>query len=286
MNSFDYTVSSTDYTHYNRIHTNLANPQTEFCKLTITSLTTMANIIVLNKQDYFIMNNVKYTMDDDFTEVSTSSLVVYLNSLVEGFEFFYDNCGRIYVRSESSLTLSDCSYNLKLLFGIINIKLPLTSTLSTDTYILQFPDVGMYLSTPVLYLASNIGTNSYKIAESSTSMRILMRISNSFFAKQPITATNGDYTTLVKCSDLSDVRFTLLDANYHELTLLSPMYLTVEIECIPDKILEVEGPVNPETIIPTSTFAYMRDLTERGQDVDESQLDTLIYVGQNMNEPK
>ena len=66
-------------------------------------------------------------------------------------------------------------------------------------------------------------------------MRILMRITNSFFAKQPIVATNGDYTTTVRSSDLSDVRFVLLDANYHEIKLLSPMYLTVQIESIPDK---------------------------------------------------
>ena len=73
----------------------------------------------------------------------------------------------------------------------------------------------MFLSTPVLYLASNLGSNSYKnLSNSATSMRILMRITNSFFAKQPIVATNGDYTTTVRSSDLSDVRFVLLDANY------------------------------------------------------------------------
>ena len=282
---FDYTVSSTDCERNGTIQTNLANPKTEFCKLTITSLTTMANIVVLNKDDYFIVNGVKYCITDDYTEVSTSSLTVYLNEIVDDdFEFFYDNCNRIYIKSDNELTLTECSYNLKLLFGIINVKLPVTSVPSNDVHIIRFPDVGMYLSTPVLYLASNIGSNSYKIANGTTSMRILMRISNSFFAKQPIIATNGDYTTVVKCSDLSDVRFTLIDANYHEVKLLSPMYLTVQIESIVDKSNEVElgKPVDVSSFIQMTPFAYMRDLTERGQDVKDEDLNSLFTFGPNL----
>ena len=146
---------------------------------------------------------------------------------------------------------------------------------------MNFPDVGMFLSTPVLYLASNLGSNSYRTGRVTTSMRILMRINNSFFAKQPIIATNGDYTTVVRCSDLSDARFTLIDANYHEIKLLSPMYLTVQIEAIPDK-LEHEhdlskGPVDPFSVLPMSEFAYLRDLTERGEDVDPTDVARLIH---------
>ena len=169
---------------------------------------------------------------------------------------------------------------MKLLLGLINVSLPLTSTNNR----LTFPDVGMFLSTPVLYLASNLGSNSYKIANGTTSMRILMRITNSFFAKQPITATNGDYTTTIRSSDLSDVRFTLLDANYHEIKLLSPMYLTVEIESIPDipdKEIDLSrGPINPSDVITMTPYAYMRDLTERGKEVDDSEIQNLIFINQ------
>ena len=299
MEKFDYTISSTDHTKNSVIYTNLASPRTEFCKMTITSLTTMANIVVLSKEDYFVLNGVKYCINNDYSEVSASSLTESLNVLLQSTygvtdtQFFYDTCSRIYIASTNELTLTDCSYNLKLLLGLVNVEFniekPLQSTETTTNgqgttiYTLRFPDVGLFLSTPVLYLASNLGSNSYKnMPKTTTSMRILMRITNSFFAKQPISATNGDYTTTVRCSDLSDVHFILMDANYHVVKLLSPMYLTVEIEAIPDKLDYgtdfSQGPINPQDLIPMSEFAYLRDLTERGRDVTDEEIPAKIFI--------
>ena len=290
MKSFDYTISSTDSSHNNMIHTNLAHVQTEYCKMTITSLTTMANIVVLSKDDYIVINNTKYTCDDDYSDISASSLTEYMNHLIstnpngdgDVYDFFCDHCNRIYITSNRDFALQDCSYNLRLLLGLTNVQLPIESTGANGSHKMTFPDVGMFLSTPVLYLASNLGSNSYKnVSGSTTSMRILMRITNSFFAKQPIVAVNGDYTTTVRSSDLSDVRFTLVDANYHDIKLLSPMYLTVQIEAIPDKLDHEhdlsKGPIDPFSVLRMSQYAYMHDLTERGVDVNESQLDSVIY---------
>ena len=293
MLTYDYTISSTDINNYSNIFTNLAHPQTEYCKMTVTSLTTMANIVVLNKSDYITIqtqntNHVVH-MDNDFTEVSTSSLCEYLNTVVpqiiDNIAFYYDSCNRIQIVSTNSFSITDCSYNLKLLLGIVNESLPIASEQRNDTkYYISLKSVGDFLLTPVLYLASNLGSNSFKVAGKNvaSSMRILMRINNSYFAKQPITATNGDYTTTVRSSDLSDVRFTLIDANYHEIKLLNPMYITVQIEVIPDKLdLEHDmsnGPVNPLTIAPMTEYAYMRDLTERGIDVDMDDVGKLIFI--------
>ena len=291
MKSFDYTISSTDCNSNSTIHANLSNAQTEYCKMTITSLTTMANIVVLAKNDYIKINNTTYVVGDDYSEISASSLTEYLNTLVTNtphdendvLEFYCDRCSRIYILSTYDFVFNECSYNMRLLLGLTNVELPLHAEHIAPVYKLSFPDVGMFLSTPVLYLASNLGSNSYKnVNKSTTSMRILMRITNSFFAKQPIVATNGDYTTTVRSSDLSDVRFTLIDANYHAIKLLSPMYLTVQIESIPDKNdYEKDlkhGPIDPYSVLPMSEYAYMHDLTERGVDVDENQINSLIYM--------
>jgi hypothetical protein len=257
--------------------------------MTITSLTTMANFVILDTTDYFVINGIKFCIDNDYSDVSTASLTEYLNTLIDEtidntneLTFYYDSCSRIYITSKHEFVLSDCSYNLKLLLGLVNVELPLASVQKPGIYYLLFPDVGMYLSTPVLYLASNLGSNSYKNTSNSfTSMRILMRITNSFYAKQPINNPNGDYTTTVRCTDLSDARFTLIDANYHEVKLLSPMYLTVNIEAIPDhKEYERDnsGAINAPGIIQMTEFAYMRDLTERGKDVDLNNIDNVVYL--------
>ena len=290
MDTLDFTISSTDYEHNNRILTNITAPHTEYCKMTVTSLITTANFIVLGVGDYITINNVQYHIQEDFSDVNTASLTEYLNSLIKmvtpesDVEVYYDSCSRIYFASMQDLVINDCSYNLKLMLGLINVTLPLPTTGMINLHkIILCPDVGFYLSTPVLYLSCNLGSNSYKnmTNKSFTSMRVLMRLTNSFFAKQPIVNVNGDYTTTIRCSDLSDVRFTLIDANYQEVKLLCPMYLTVQIEAIQDK---EDSKYNVQDNIPTqlqmTDYAYMTDLTERGHDVDLNNIDQYILFKQ------
>lgn len=274
MNTIDYTISSVDYKHNNRIYTNITAPHTEYCKMTITSLTTMANFVVLDTSDYIIINGYRFNVQEDFSDVNTASLVEYLNGFLasKNLEAYYDSCSRVYFTSSDAnhISIDDCSYNLRLMLGLVNVELPI----ETDDNYLLCPDVGLYLSTPVLYLACNLGSNSYRTAGNSfTSMRILMRLTNSFFAKQPIVNVNGDFTTTVKCSDLSDVRFTLIDANYHEVKLLTPMYLTVQIESIPDS---ESDPVSKMPVqmqeIQMNPAASIIDLTERGKEYTNEEI--------------
>lgn len=289
----DYTICSTDCEHNNRIYTNISSPNTEYCRMTITSLTTMANFVLLDKSDYIVINDVKYCVQEDFSDVNTASLVEYLNGIIAepDIAVYYDSCSRIYFASSTQeITIADCSYNLKLMLGLVNVQLPIKSNVEPTPeseilhHIILCPDVGLYLSTPVLYLACNLGSNSYKNTQASsgsgfTSMRILMRLTNSFFAKQPINNPNGDYTTTVRSSDLSDVRFTLIDANYHEVKLLSPMYLTIQIETIPDnEDSKFNIPTNAQLELQMNDYAYLHDLTERGQEYSQEQVQQLIYM--------
>ena len=61
-----------------------------------------------------------------------------------------------------------------------------------------------------------------------------MRINNSFSANYPIVSGNSDFETIIKSNDLSNVSFFLVDANCVELTLLSPLYLTIHVKPIAD----------------------------------------------------
>jgi hypothetical protein len=290
METLDFTISSTDHAHNNRIFTNITAPQTEYCKMTVTSLITAANFVVLGKHDYITINDVEYYIQEDFSDVNTASLTEYLNSIIKSItpqsdlEVYYDSCSRIYFTSLQDIVINNCSYNLKLMLGLINVDLPLSTTGMINLHkMILCPDVGFYLSTPVLYLSCNLGSSSYKnmTNKSFTSMRVLMRLTNSFFAKQPIVNVNGDYTTTIRCSDLSDVRFTLIDANYQEVNLLCPMYLTVQIEAIPDKDdskYNVQDTI--QTQVQMTNYAYMTDLTERGQDISLEEIDKYIYFKQ------
>ena len=118
-----------DYEHNNRIYTNLSSPKTEYCRLTITSLTTMANFVVLEKDDFISINGNKYYINDDYSDVNTASLVELLNGLIElqrpslttDISVYYDSCSRIYFISTKNFTIDDCSYNLKLMLGLVNV---------------------------------------------------------------------------------------------------------------------------------------------------------------------
>ena len=260
-----------------------------FGKLSVPLL----DFVVLNKSDYVTINGIKYNIQEDFSDVNAASLTEYLNGIIRvttpdsDLAVYYDSCSRIYFASLNDITINDCSYNLKLMLGLVNVILPISNNQIINVHkVLLCPDVGLYLSTPVLYLACNLGSNSYKNTQTSfTSMRILMRLTNSFFAKQPINNPNGDYTTTVRSSDLSDVRFTLIDANYHEVHLLSPMYLTIQIETIPDREdKQYNAPSNIQSTLQMNEYAYMHDLTERGKGYDLEEIDKYIYFEQPQNE--
>ena len=144
MDTFDYTISSVDYEHNNRINTNIAGPQTEYCKMTITSLKTMANFVVLDTSDYITINDTTFKVQEDFSDVNTASLVEYLNGLMQssGIEVYYDSCSRVYFTSMNDIVISDCSYNLKLLLGLVNVKLPISNNKMLNVHkMLLCPDV-------------------------------------------------------------------------------------------------------------------------------------------------
>jgi hypothetical protein len=42
--------------------------------MTITSLTTIANFAVLDRSDYIVINDEKYYIQEDFSDVNTASL--------------------------------------------------------------------------------------------------------------------------------------------------------------------------------------------------------------------
>lgn len=255
--NYDYTINSTDPEHYNRIYANTSGGSTREANLTVTSLTTNCNIVVLNDTDYITVNQQTFVFTDNYTSMDVDTFVGLINTLIGDnldITFAYDTCNRIKATSDTlTVRIQDASYNVKLLMGLTNTTLPLESSeissvnntegSSDNTLVntLQISEVGAFLSTPVLYLASNIGYNSYKnISDSGylTSMRIVMRLNNSYSAAYPIFATNGDFIVKVLSTDLSDMRFTLVDANYVEVQLLNPMYITISVEPIEDNTEE------------------------------------------------
>jgi hypothetical protein len=100
------------------------------------------------------------------------------------------------------------------------------------------------LSTPILYLLTNIG-NSVFFNEIHNQNKIqcgtvCMCLNNSYASSMPIVATQGDIITKCAINATSNIFFWLVDANMHEVKLLNPMYITVSVR--PDEDQELITP--------------------------------------------
>ena len=262
-----YTINSTDKDHYNRISANLDMPNSEYSIFQVTELTTKCSILVLTSQDYFVLNDKTYYFKTDYSDLSNEGFASVVDDLIASDKYFceVDAAYRIhFFAADEKLTLQDMTYNCQLMFGLHDIKLPLESKENASlkpaerTYVddegevhtetvnvnqdLVIETVGFTLSTPVLYLLSNVGAKTFKnkLDDEDKSymatLRTAMRINNSFSANYPIISGNCDFKIVIKSNDLTNVMFWLVDANLKELTLLSPLYLTIHVIPIPDAI--------------------------------------------------
>lgn len=244
---FIYTINSTDHKHYNRITASLDIPNTEYSVFTVTELTTKCSIMILTTQDYFTINDIRYFFAQDFTDLNSESFVEIVDDMVakDGYYCELDTASRIHFFAENEFELGEMTYNCRLLFGLHDMTLPIISTYNAAVQTnakqeIMIESVGFTLSTPVLYLLSNLGAVTFKnkldgsASKGTSSLKTAMRINNSFSANYPIVSGNADFETIIKSNDLSNVQFVLVDGNLKELTLLSPLYLTVHVKPIPD----------------------------------------------------
>ena len=253
--TIDYTICSYDPEHYNRIDVNLPSPQTRNAKMIITSLTTKCSIVVLNNDDFIqitvirkekapfgaadeVLNEFKrfnYTLNfkSSYTNLNVESFVELLKEQTSSIGIIpeIDYTGRIILTSKLyNFMITNASYNVIQLLGIYNQTLPISGEHKNGSWSLACSSVGNYLSTPILYLVSNIGKSSFRnLNDTMNVSKIILRINNAFSADYPIVVSNADFEVDINSNDLSCAQFTLVDANMHEIKLLSPMYITIAI---------------------------------------------------------
>jgi hypothetical protein len=99
--------------------------------------------------------------------------------------------------------------------------------------------VGMVHSTPMFYMLCNVGaaflSNDYQNPLMIRRSGIAMTISNASSPQFPLISQQAEVEFQVLTSSLSDLYFSLVDANYIEIHLLNPMYLSISIEALDDE---------------------------------------------------
>lgn len=249
-----YTITSTNPKSYNVIRTNLQVPFGDFCKLMVTNLTTKATFILLNTEDYLVIkttNEKKYFFENVYGELPSASFASVLDDLLETsyIDVTIDNVGRLILKSNSEFSIIEMSYNCRMVSGFYNDSFPIKSSLIDGKYTISAQSVGFSLSTPILYLVSNLGAKCYdNIDELYCDRKVLMRVSNSFTAGYPIVNSNAEFASIVPVNSLSNIEFRLVDANMHDVRLLTPMYISVETTSIEDENEESKINFSPEQV--------------------------------------
>ena len=257
--TIDYTICSYDPEHYNRIDVNLPSPQTRNAKMIITSLTTKCSIVVLNNDDFIQITVIRkennefkrfnYTLNfkSSYTNLNVESFVELLKEQTSSIGIIpeIDYTGRIILTSKLyNFMITNASYNVIQLLGIYNQTLPISGEHKNSSWSLACSSVGNYLSTPILYLVSNIGKSSFRnLNDTMNVSKIILRINNAFSADYPIVVSNADFEVDINSNDLSCAQFTLVDANMHEIKLLSPMYITIAIHGVIEEDVLTNFPV-------------------------------------------
>ena len=246
--SLDYNVCSTDPKHYYRINCNITAPITKYAKMVVTCLTANCDIVVLEEDDYISIteNNStsKYIIKNAYKGLDQDSFATLLSTnILKTIQHVYLNeSGRLVIAHNHQFTIEDMSYNFKLISGYYNSTFPIKAEYDSDImlYTCTAESVGLALSTPILYLTSNIGMQSYRTGRVTDETdlygaKIVMRLNNAFSSSCPIVVNNADFETTILSNDLSCLEFKLVDGNMHELHMLSPLYLSIHVQSIPDE---------------------------------------------------
>lgn len=261
--SLDYTICSTDPDNYNRIACNLISPITKYASFIVTSLTANFDIIVLNKDDYITYQDcdedewieMKISIKDEYKAMDKESALSALrleicpefedtiesgdNTLYETENITKDLAGRYVMKRRHKWRIVDMSYNIRLMTGFYNTSFPIESIYDeeSDKHIITANSNGFSMSTPILYLISNVGIQSYKTVSDTDicGAKIVMRVNNSYIVDTPISIPNGDFRSTILSNDLSMLTFMLVDANLHEIRLLSPIYITIHVDAVEDE---------------------------------------------------
>ena len=253
--SLDFTVCSNDPKHYNRISVKLPAPITRLSKVIVSSLIANNDIIVLNSDDYIQINGNQYSLKKDYSSTNISNNDT-LGGLIDGMlklrqteiDVSTDESNRLVFKSFNIFCIERMTYNYQLLTGFYNSTFPIHADFKDGYYFIISESVGFVYSTPVLYLLSNVGYQSYRSVNATdiAGSRIVMRLQNTYQANVPIIANNADFEFTVSSNDLAMLEFTLTDANLHELRMLSPMYLIINVQAVPDE--QITPPIFAESM--------------------------------------
>ena len=250
----NYTFHSTDPDNYNEcqcpvIYTGVS----KLVKWWASEIISNYNVILLDKSDYIefelVDNPNKRWYPSKRVSVITSNLDLTFDDDNEGNDI---NIRRTEIdtfkfSSSQRFSINDMTYNCAQCFGFYyttnyNIESTFDNDPKSNTYqswVIESKAMGYRNGTPVYFLISNLGQPN-QINKENDKWKpifpaILMNIQNSFQNGASLFYSNSDYQSVSPVAALSNLRVKLVDANLVPVHIFNPMYVTIQVEEIPDE---------------------------------------------------
>ena len=237
----EYTFSSTDADNYGEVicPVNYMGASVQL-KWYVSYINGKANTILLDSDDYVVINDKRYYINDPYTSLDTLTNIMteFFNQASLSVEV--DKANRLSIIGSESFTITDMSLHMSYATGFHYLKsFNLVSEYDAvkGNYFIKCKATPFDYLTPLWYVISNLGspnqvasmTEKYKIYYPAVAVKIV----NTFSDGQALSVSNGDYQTVSQASSLSNLKLKIVDANLEPIKFLNPIYLTVCLEEIP-----------------------------------------------------
>ena len=126
-----YTIQSVNEDNYATIETCLEAPPMSMTKLTVTGLTTLCSMILLDTNDYLEIDGTKYHINDTYTDLNSISVAELLTKTLDDISISVaiDNSNRLRLTrnqlheeeeefNENEFTITGALYYMKQVMGL------------------------------------------------------------------------------------------------------------------------------------------------------------------------
>jgi hypothetical protein len=148
--------------------------------------------------------------------------------------------------------------------------------------VIEAPYVGVSMSTAQLYLTTNIGyqvfKNSFLSPNRLSSIQVSAVLQNSFAVSMYMSG-GGEFPIQMKDSDASNLTFTLVDANYKPVKLMSPMYVILRIESTENTVEDIKAFKNK---LPKDQGSTIKPIFYEQPKINLNQSDETFSVNREM----
>jgi hypothetical protein len=300
----EFIFSSTNPHEY---HTIICPLNTTFkeCSWYIKQLTGIANIKILDKNDFITINDYTIRVNKTWFKIDNKFFEWFQSELSKiSVKYDIDDGFRFSFNSKFGIKITDCSYYFRQLLGLYNSNLPLYGNE------LCIESSGIINGSSLWYILSNNGS-SCVINHSNRDYYcfVSMRVYNDFKPCRQFCVNNNDFKST--SLGLSWLSLKIVDENFEPIRFTSPIHVYLSItptnttdqivyptihrpmNCPKTSIIESlrkienfnEPKFNKPTIIETTVMTVENEKSNENEKPNETSIETSIDTSLTINEP-